>query len=240
MLTAAAVSYSLLARWAPRMVSFAVGAMLRTAFLHMLPEAISQADSIEALFATALAGVIAFFLLEKASLWRHRHEAGHESSHDTHAGDSPLRHAGPLILVGDGLHNFVDGVLIAAAFLFDARLGVTTTLAIIAHEIPQETGDFMVLLQAGYSRTQAFVLNFAASLTSVAGGVLGYFALDGARAALPYVLMLAAASFIYIAVADLIPELHRRNDTANAVWQAGLMGAGVALIAALNHLLHHH
>lgn len=232
MLGAALVSYSLLAHWVPRMVSFAVGAMLGAVFLHMLPEAMNQADSIEGLSVVALAGLLGFFLLEKASLWRHRHE--------THADGSRMRHAGPLILVGDGMHNFVDGVLIAAAFLADTTLGVTTALAIIAHEIPQEVGDFMVLLQAGYSRVRAFALNLAASLTSVVGGVLGYLALDGARSALPYVLMLAAASFIYIAMADLIPELNRRNDSANVAWQVGLVGAGVAVIGVIHLTLHSH
>lgn len=232
MLGAAAVAYSLPSRWIPRMVSFAVGAMLGATFLHMLPEAMSQADSIEGLSATALAGLLGFFLLEKASLWRHRHEG--------HVHDSRMRHAGPLILVGDGLHNFVDGVLIAAAFLADTTLGVTTALAIIAHEIPQEVGDFMVLLQAGYGRARAFLLNLAASLASVLGGVLGYLALEGARSALPYVLMLAAASFIYIAVADLIPELNRRNDSAAVAWQVGLVGAGVAVIGVIHLTLHTH
>lgn len=232
MLGAAAVAYGFRSHWVPRMVSFAVGAMLGAVFLHMLPEAMNQADSIEALSATALAGIAGFFLLEKAALWRHRH--------DTHAEGSRMQHAGPLILLGDGLHNFVDGVLIAAAFLIDTTLGVTTAAAIVAHEIPQEVGDFMVLLQAGFSRTRAFLLNLAASLTSVAGGVIGYLALEGARAALPYVLMLAAASFIYIAIADLIPELNRRNDTANVVWQIGLVGAGVALIGVIHMTLHSH
>lgn len=238
MLGAAAVAYALLSRWVPRMVSFAVGAMLGATFLHMVPEAMSQADSIEALCITALAGLLGFFLLEKASLWRHRHE--HHGHHGHHGRETRIQHAAPLILVGDGLHNVVDGVLIAAAFLVDHTLGVTTALAIIAHEIPQEVGDFMVLLQAGYSRARAFALNLAASLTSVAGGVLGYVALDGARSALPYVLMLAAASFIYIAVADLIPELNRRNDSANVAWQVGLVGAGVAVIGVIHLTMHHH
>jgi len=232
MLGAAAVAFGVGAHWVPRMVGFAVGAMLGAVFLHMLPEAMSQADSIEALSATALAGLAGFFLLEKATLWRHRH--------DTHANGSSARHAGPLILLGDGFHNFVDGILIAAAFLIDTTLGMTTAAAIVAHEIPQEVGDPMVLLQAGYSRAKAFWFNLGSSLASVAGGIVGYFALDSARAALPYVLMLAAASFIYIAIADLIPELNRRNDTANVAWQVGLVGAGIALIGVIHLTMHSH
>lgn len=237
LLTAAILSFTVLSAWVPRMVSYAVGAMLAAAFLHLLPEAFMQADSIEGLFAATLGGVLAFFLLEKAALWRHRHE-------DTargHAGHAPHnRRAGVLIVVGDGFHNFVDGILIAAAFLTDARLGITTTLAIIAHEIPQEIGDFMVLLNSGYSRRAALALNLGSSLAAVAGGVLGYFALDDARHATPYVLVLAAASFIYIAVADLIPDLHRTRDGHGTLWQIGLIATGVATMALMNRALHAH
>lgn len=222
LLAAALVSYTWLAAWVPRMVSFAVGAMLGAAFLHLLPEAFSQADSIEGLCATALAGIFSFFLLEKAALWRHRHEPFEM----THA-----QRAGLLIVVGDGLHNFVDGVLIAAAFLTDTGLGTAATAAIIAHEIPQEVGDFMVLLNSGYGRRKALLLNAASSMTAVLGGLAGYFALGDAKNALPYVLVVAASSFIYIAVADLIPELHRHNDSRSAVWQALLIVTGITFIA---------
>lgn len=223
------------------MVSFAVGAMLGAAFLHLLPEAFSQADSIEALFATALAGILGFFLLEKAALWRHRHEPSHagHAAHAAHAG-LHVREAGMLILVGDGLHNLVDGVLIAAAFLVDTGVGIATTAAIVAHEIPQEIGDFMVLLNAGYGRRKALLLNLASSLTAVVGGVAGYLALDNLRGITPHALVLAAASFIYIAVADLIPMLHRSNDSRSTAWQIGLIAAGVASVGALYVALHKH
>jgi zinc and cadmium transporter len=218
------------------MVSYAVGAMLAVAFLNLLPEAFGQADSTEGLFAATLGGVLAFFLLEKAALWRHRHGDGP----DGHAGHAHpgRRSAGILIVIGDGFHNFVDGVLIAAAFLTDTRLGVTTTLAIIAHEVPQEIGDFMVLLNSGFSRRSALTLNVLSSLTSLAGGVLGFYALDGMRAATPYVLVVAAASFIYIAVADLIPDLHRARGVRETLWQIALVATGVATMAAMRAALH--
>ena len=231
LLVAAVVSFTLLSAWVPRMVSFAVGAMLGAAFLHLLPEALSQADSIEALFATLLAGMLTFFLLEKAALWRHRHEPLTEA---------PYHRAGVLIVIGDALHNFVDGVLIAAAFLTDTALGIAATAAIIAHEVPQEVGDFMVLLNGGYSRRKALLLNTASSLTAVVGGIVGYLALGDATSAVPYVLTLAAASFIYIAAADLIPQLHRHNDGRSAVWQIALILLGIAMIAVPHAWLHAH
>jgi zinc and cadmium transporter len=239
-LVAGLLSFTVLTAWVPRMVSFAVGTMLAVAFLELLPEAFTQADSVEGLFAVTLAGVLAFFLLEKAALWRHRHE--HSSDHGAGTGahaHGPHR-VGLLIIVGDGIHNLVDGVLIAAAFLTDIRLGVTTAVAIVAHELPQEIGDFMVLLHSGYERRRALMLNLASSLAAVIGGVVGYFALEDARQATPYVLVLAAASFIYIAVADLIPDLHRSSDGRSTAWQVALIAAGVATIAAAHWLLHQH
>ncbi len=233
LLAAGLLSFALLSRWLAPMVSYAAGVLLAAAFLHLLPEAFSQADSIEGLFAVTLAGLLGFFLLEKAALWRHGHD---------HLGGGRGHHSptGMLIVVGDGFHNFVDGVLIAAAFMTDTALGVATTLAIIAHEIPQEVGDFMVLLNAGYSRKKALLLNFASSLMSIAGGVLGYLALDDAREATPYVLVLAAASFIYIAVADLIPEMHRRSDMRSSLLQVVFIAAGIGTILLSHLFLHSH
>ncbi|MCW5574660.1 MAG: ZIP family metal transporter [Burkholderiales bacterium] len=233
LLAAGLLSFALLSRWLAPMVSYAAGVLLAAAFLHLLPEAFSQADSIEGLFAVTLAGLLGFFLLEKAALWRHGHDHGS-------SGGGHNSRTGMLIVIGDGFHNFVDGVLIAAAFMTDTALGVATTLAIIAHEIPQEVGDFMVLLHAGYSRRKALLLNFASSLMSLAGGVLGYFALDDAREAMPYVLVLAAASFIYIAVADLIPEMHRRSDARSSAVQVVFIGAGIGTILLSHTLLHSH
>lgn len=232
-LAAALFAFAVFSAWVPRMVSFAAGALLAAAFLHLLPEAFMQAGSIEGLFAVTLAGVLAFFLLEKTALWRHRHDD--DGGHGAHAGSC---RAGLLIVVGDGFHNFVDGILIAAAFLTDVTVGLVTTAAIIAHEIPQEVGDFLILLHSGYDKAKALLLNVASSLTAVAGGVLGYFALEGAREATPYMLALAAASFIYIAVADLMPDMHRANDTRSTLWQIGLIAAGIAAIALPFSLLH--
>lgn len=197
----------MLTKWVPTLVSVAVGALLAAAFLDLLPEAFRRSADATGLFATVLIGIVAFFLLEKLALWRHHH------AHGANAAKPPER-AALLILVGDGVHNFVDGVLIAAAFLTDTSLGIVTTLAVIAHEIPQEVGDFMLLLNAGLSRTRALLLNLVASLTAVAGGLAGYLLFDAATAALPYVLALAAASFIYVAVADLIPVIENEFGAA--------------------------
>jgi len=146
------------------------------------------------------------------------------------------RRSGLLIVIGDAIHNTVDGVAIAAAFLTDARLGVITTLAVIAHEIPQEVGDFVILLHAGYTKRKALLLNLLASFTSVAGGIAGYFVLQQTQAAVPYVLAVSAASFIYIAVADLIPDMHRSVDARSTAWQVALIAVGVATIALLQEI----
>jgi zinc and cadmium transporter len=229
LLLAAAIAYSLLLAWVPRMVSYSVGVLLGVAFLSLLPDAFEKPADAEELFGVVLAGLLAFFLLEKAALWRHGHD---------HGDDGTRQPSGLLILVGDAFHNFVDGVLIAAAFLTDLRLGVTTTLAVMAHEIPQEVGDFMVLLKAGYGRSRALLLNLAVSLTSIAGGIAGYLMLEGVRAMVQYALLLAASSFIYIAVADLIPDMHRQNSAREIAWQLGLMTVGIATIWAVESLLH--
>jgi zinc and cadmium transporter len=235
---AALLSFRFIGNWLPRMVSFAVGAMLAAAFLHLLPEAIERATSIQGVLATTLGGLLAFFLLEKAALWRHHHE--HGSAHGSHTHGHGRRPIAAVVVIGDSFHNFVDGVLIASAFVVSPALGIGATLAIVAHEVPQETGDFIVLLDCGLSRMQALALNVVSSLMAVAGGIVGYFALGYAEEATPYLLALAAASFIYIAVADLIPGLHRASDTRSTVWQVSLIAAGVLAIAVPYALLHQH
>jgi zinc and cadmium transporter len=231
LLVAAALSFTVLAAWVPRMVSYAVGALLGAAFLRLLPEAFSGSASVEGLFAVTLAGLLGFFLLEKFALWRHAHnDAGPLAAH------AHSRRGGMMIVVGDAIHNTVDGVAIAAAFLTDATLGVITTIAVIVHEVPQEVGDFMILLDAGYAKRTALLLNLLASLTSVIGGVAGYFVLAYAQAALPYVLAVSAAGFIYIAVADLIPGMHRSVDGRTTSWQVALIAAGVGTIALLHEI----
>ena len=229
----------------PAMVSFAIGALLGAAFLAVLPHALAAPGvrDMHAITGTVLLGLLGFFLLEKLVLWRHCHT--HEcEAHGAIEAINPLAihgHAtasGYLILFGDGVHNFVDGVLIAAAFLTDLHLGVVTALAVAAHEIPQEVGDFAILLHSGFTRGKALFYNVLASLTTVLGGVLAYFSLGVAQAALPYVLAVAASSFIYIAVADLIPGLHKRLEPRVTLEQVLLIGAGVLTIYFAHAALH--
>jgi zinc and cadmium transporter len=231
----------------PHLVSFAVGALLGAALLALLPHAILSPGvrDVHDITFTVLIGLLGFFVLEKMILWRHCHsfecEAHTPDQEHVHApatGAHGSKPAGMLILVGDGLHNFVDGILIAAAFLTDAHLGIVTALAVAAHEIPQEVGDFAVLLESGYSRARAFYYNLLASLTTVLGGVLAYFSMADLRHLTPYVLAVAAASFIYIAVADLIPGLHRRLQPRVTLQQLGLILAGVTVIYLAHQTLH--
>lgn len=217
----------------PHLLSFAVGSMLGAAFLALLPHAILNPHmrDVHGVGYTVLAGLLLFFLLEKLILWRHHHAFdGHG-----HEGEAP---AGYLILLGDGLHNFIDGIVIAAAFLTDIHLGIVTAMAVAAHEIPQEVGDFAVLLESGFGRARALAFNLLSSLATVVGGVLSYFMLSDLLAYVPYVLAVAAASFIYIAVADLIPGLHKRVQPIAALQQLVLIVAGVAVIHYLHSAMH--
>jgi zinc and cadmium transporter len=212
----------------PHGVSFALGALLSVAFLDLLPDALTTAGSehIESLLATVLIGILGFFLLEKLLIWRHCH-ADHC---ETHSEDYFHQPAGTLIVVGDAIHNFVDGILIAAAFLTDINLGIITSLAVAAHEIPQEVGDFAILLQSGYGRGKALAYNLLSSLATMVGGILAFFSLEHIHGWLPYILALAASSFIYIAVADLIPSLHQKTTARAAFQQIMLVTAGVLVI----------
>lgn len=222
----------------PHSVSFATGALLGTALLALIPHAVSGAGffKVHSIGVALLAGIAIFFVLEKFLLWRHCHTEAVETAHthEHHRRDA----SGWLILVGDGLHNFIDGVLIAAAFLTDTHLGIVTTFAIMAHEIPQEVGNFAVLLHGGFSRRKALLWNVASSLTAVLGGVVGWFAFREAMALLPYALAVAAASLLYVAVADLIPGLHKRTDLRASVFQVLWIGVGVALVFAAESQLH--
>lgn len=241
-LAAALISFAVLERWVPRLVSFAVGAMLAVALLVLLPQAIeSQADA-RGVFATLLAGLLAFFMMEKLALWRHSHVHGAGNGHGAHdhgahAHGVPVggRATVTMIVIGDSLHNFVDGVLIAAAFLADPKLGWAAAIAVIAHEIPQEVGDFLVLRASGFTRARALALNALSGLAAVVGGVLAYFLLSSLVDAIPYVLALAAAGFLYVAVADLIPNLHRRVAVRDAASQLALIALGVATVVATGH-----
>ncbi|MEN8206916.1 MAG: ZIP family metal transporter [Pseudomonadota bacterium] len=222
----------------PHLVSFATGALLGAAFLGLLPHALASVDSSDThvIPMAVLLGLLGFFVLEKLVLWRHCH-ADHC---EVHAPDQQSRDhsTGAMILIGDGLHNFLDGILIAAAFMTDIHLGIVTSLAVAAHEIPQEVGDFAVLLHGGFSRGRAFTYNVLTSLTTVFGGVLAYFTLQQIQVALPYVLAIAASSFIYIAVADLIPTLHQRVDGRATVQQVLLIALGILVIYSTHSTLH--
>jgi zinc and cadmium transporter len=230
----------------PHGISFAIGALLAVAFWGLIPEAFEavKPEQFQSLSGTILIGILGFFVLEKLLVWRHCHygdcaayDDEHEHKHEHYHGVS--KSAGALIIIGDGIHNFVDGVLIGAAFLTDAHLGIVTSLAVAAHEIPQEVGDFAILLQSGYEKGKALLYNVLASLTTVIGGVLAYFSLANLHDKLPYFLALAASSFIYIAVADLIPSLHKKTDTKTSLQQIALIVAGVLLICTLHNIAHH-
>ena len=209
-------------RLVPYLISYATGTLLGAAFLGMIPAALEQAPA-RGILATVLAGMVLFFVLEKLVLWRHCHDRDCE----VHG------QAAPLILVGDAFHNFVDGVVIAAAFLTSIPLGVATAIAVIAHEVPQEVGDFAILLDSGYSRSKALLLNSLSAATTLPGALAAYFWLADTRTLVPYVLALSAASFIYIASADLVPNLHRRIAPADAVRQVALLLLGIGTIVLL-------
>jgi zinc and cadmium transporter len=209
------------------LVSYATGALLGAAFLAVIPEALEHAPA-GTVTAAVLAGVVVFFVLEKLVLWRHCHDHGCEAH----------RSSGILIVFGDGLHNFADGVLIAAAFLVSVPLGISTALATFAHEIPQEAGDFALLLDSGYSRGKALLLNVLSAIATLAGTAIGYLWLDAARELVPFVLAVSAGSFIYIATADLIPGLHRQTRLAASVQQVLLLVVGAATIAVLGGHAH--
>lgn len=245
-LLAAALSLGATAARVPLLVSFAVGTLLGAVFLDILPYALTNARSLEAASATVLGGLLLFFLLEKLVLWRHCHAEDCEA-HDPHGANaaghssgvmSARRSSGALILVGDTFHNFVDGVLVAAAFLADTQLGVVTALAIIAHEIPQELSNFLILLHAGYSRARALAWNLASGLAMVLGGLLAWLTLAPLVHWVPSLVAIAAASMLYVAVADLIPSLHRRISPSDSIVQSLLIALGVATIWGVGILAH--
>ena len=207
----------------PVLISFAVGALLAAVFLDILPHAFGTAADPRPIAATILFGILFFFVLEKLVLWRHCHETQCDA-HDAQPAQHDHGRSGMMIIIGDTVHNFVDGVV--------------TAIAIIAHEIPQEVGDFLVLLHSGYSRARALALNALSSLAMLAGGVLAYYSLQEIQQIIPLLLAFAAASMIYVAVADLIPGLHRRPEIAAGVQQITLIVAGVATVWVVGELLH--
>jgi len=247
----------------PHTVSFAIGALLGAALLALLPHAITVNENVDLhdLGLTLLIGLLGFFLLEKMVLWRHCHsthcevhspseihksteahspaELQQENEHHTHGHQHGSKDAsGTLIIVGDAVHNLVDGVLIAAAFMTDVDLGIVTALAVAAHEIPQEIGDFAILLNSGFKRGRALLFNIMASMATLIGAVIAYYSLQSMQHALPYILAIAASSFIYIAVADLIPDLHKRTELRATVQQITLIALGVVTIYWAHSTLH--
>jgi zinc and cadmium transporter len=204
----------------PNLVSFATGTLLGAAFLGMIPAGLEKAPALT-ITGTVLAGLVLFFILEKLVLWRHCHEERCQ----VHG------RAAPLILFGDAFHNFVDGVVIASAFLVSVPLGVATALAVTAHEVPQEVGDFAILLESGYGRTKALLLNGLSASTTLPGAVIGYYWLAEAHYAVPYMLALSAASFIYVATADLMPGLNRQATLVATLRQLVLLVAGIGTMA---------
>lgn len=247
---AALVMWGLPRKWLALVVSFSTGVLLSTATLHLLPEALESGLVPDTAFPLLLAGILGFFVLEKFALWRHVHNTPNEI--DSHAGDlqcddhthvhhhhhihdshAETQGASILIIIGDSFHNFTDGLLIAAAFLSSPELGWAATLAIFAHEVPQEAGDFAILLSAGWKNSRALFWNGISSLASLAGGVIGYLSLEHAQQWVPHIIVIAAASFLYIAVADLMPRLKR--ETSDIGWHGALLAAGIAFVAITAH-----
>jgi zinc and cadmium transporter len=256
---AAALSFGVLARYTQHMLSMAAGALLATAFMHLMPEAFESQAGARALFATLLAGLIFFFLLDKAELWHHGHEHG-EHSHQHHAHDHDHdharghSHANPsesskpgswAILTGDSVHCFGDGILIASAFMADSRLGWVAALAVMAHEVPHHMGDLMVLTQGnkhgkGTKSNAALVKVSLAGAVTAVGGLIGYWLVDQLHAYLPYFLVVASSSFIYVALADLIPQLQKRLSFRQTMAQIVWLAVGILMVTAVSSLAHGH
>lgn len=241
-LAAAALALKAKASQIPILISYAVGALLGAVFIELLPQAFELADSAQSMAATILAGILLFFVLEKLVLWRHCHLEQCEAHDPARAVAADHAHdhgrSGLMIVIGDTFHNFVDGILVAAAFLANTELGIVTALAIIAHEIPQEVGDFLILLHSGYTKRAAFALNVVSSAAMVFGGVLAYYALQTMEQWIPPLLGLAAASMLYVSVADLIPGLHRRPELRATAQQVVLIGLGIGTILLVGELAH--
>jgi len=238
---AASLTLALLGRIVRHLVSLSVGVLLGTALLHVLPEAFESKVDPHRLFMTLLGGLMFFFLLEKAELYRHgHHHEGDGHDHHHHFDADQAGRGGWSVLVGDSIHNFCDGIIIAAAFLADFQLGVVTSVAIIAHEIPQEVGDYIVLLNAGFTRRKALFYNALSGMASVVGGVLGYFIVGPWEALFPYLLVAASSSFVYVAVADLLPQLQRRLPWRSTLAQIGWISVGIGIVLVAKGFQHGH
>ncbi len=267
---AALLSFGLLARYTQHMLSLAAGALLATAFMHLLPEAFESQVGPQALFATLLAGLVFFFLLDKAELWHHGHEHGtghsHEHDHSHHHSQESERSAGPpqassapsggsvvreatsvgahhasggwAVLAGDSVHAFGDGILIASAFMADLRLGVVASLAVLVHEVPHHMGDLVVMRQTSDNRRAALIKVSMAGAVTALGGMIGYALVDQLLDYLPFFLIVASSSFIYVALADLIPQLQKRVSPAQTAAQIAWLLIGIALVTVISTLAH--
>ncbi len=234
-LLASLIGLSARKEWIPSLVSFAVGALLGAAFLEMLPHAIESGGNVRQVALVVLLGILGFFVLEKLVIWRHSHGDEEPVAHEHDHGRSGL-----MIVVGDAFHNFVDGVLIAGAFMQSDALGLVAATAVIVHQIPQAVGDYLVLVHSGYARARALGMNLLSALAMLAGAWAAWFGLRGEPALLSTFVALAAASMIYVAVADLIPGLHRRPELSATLRQVVLIGLGIALIALMGRITHSH
>jgi zinc and cadmium transporter len=219
-------SPSIRTRLVPWLVSYAVGALLGVALLALLPEALAELSS-QAVFGTLLAGILIFFVLEKLVLLRHCHT----DECKVHGATAPL------VFVGDAFHNFLDGAIICTAVLTSVPLGINTAIAVAAHEIPQEVGDVAVLLAAGYSRSQALLLNIVTGVSGILGAVVAFTAVEVVPGVRPYVLAISSASLLYIAMSDLIPDLHRGTIDASGIRQVVLIAAGIGTIVVFEQVM---
>ncbi|MDH5479494.1 MAG: ZIP family metal transporter [Nitrosomonas sp.] len=245
LLVAAILTINTRASWLSMLVSYAIGALLGAAFLNTLPEAFELSENPIQVTSIVLVGILLFFILEKLVLWRHCHLEDCEVHDPTHALTAVQDHehddgrSGMMIVVGDTFHNFVDGILIAAAFMVDVQLGIVTSIAIIAHEIPQEAGDFVILLNSGYTRRMAFLMNLLSSFATLVGGVLAYFMLHKMDFLILPLLGLASASMIYVAMSDLIPGLHKRPEIKATIQQVALIMFGIGTIWLVGDVFSH-
>jgi zinc and cadmium transporter len=225
-------------RMMPYLLSYATGTMLATAIIGLLPEAVERV-SIHEVGIALLAGLVLFFVLEWTVVWRHAHDEGSQHDHPAQGhGHGMEKKTGMLVLIGDGVHNFADGIAIGAACVASPGLGLVTTLAVLGHEVPQELSDFTILLSSGFSRWKAFFWNTLSGLGTLVGVLLAYGGLGYAEPIVPYALSVAAASFLYIGLADLVPGLHGRVGAASGVWQFAMMIAGMVTIGTLTILPH--
>lgn len=247
-LLAAAASLGPLSKVVERLVSFSAGMLLGTALLHLLPESIHIGGEIHGVSIAMLCGLVGFFVLERLAILRHDHHHEHDGHHHPHGHDAQSAgRGGWALLIGSSIHALADGILIAAAFHADITLGVLTALAIATHEIPQQIGNFLVLLNSGFTKSRALLFNVLTGCGAVVGALLGYLSLGQANEWVPYVLVVAAANFIYIALSDLIPQLHAQAEShhhgglAKAAWtQPALMLIGIAVAGFAASVLHAH